>query len=157
MEYQKKIRFAGDADRAVRFGVETLTSQGFRITRHHAASAELAGPGMSSSKQNPLVGASHVEVRGRSGELSLVAQLGAVRRLIRVMALFLLGLALGLAVLFGILFRDRHLLQILLLALAPFVAWPAILALLGIVFRKRTCAALDTLLDNMAAIGKNAR
>jgi hypothetical protein len=159
MQYTAAMPFRGDAGKAFALAVSALTSIGFRLTDRTAASLEMLGPGMNSSRQSPLVGASRVRVEAASGELRLDADLGGVQRMSRFVTLFPPALWLSLGVVFVVLFSVSFGLGAWII---PVVAIPAGLALLWLVLgplltrgiRARTCRALDTLLANMVATGE---
>jgi hypothetical protein len=72
--------------------VDSLAAQGFRIVTQNRDIAELVGPGMRSSRQNALVGASKVTIRTLGREVAIEANFGAVRRLIRILGTVLFGI-----------------------------------------------------------------
>jgi hypothetical protein len=112
---------------------------------------ELTGPGMISSRQDPLVGISKIHISQSSGSLSVEAQFNSIRRLIKYIAIFIVGMAVFFVILFGILFtRQRQPFgKILLISLAPLAPWPVLLPLIMIWQKSRTSQALDVLLSNI--------
>ena len=113
---------------------------------------------MLSSRQNPLVGISRIRIRGSSGNLSLEADFEGIRKLIKFLVFFIVGMAVFFVVLFGILFskQGQPVTKIILISLAPFIPWPVIIPLMAIWMKSRTSKALDTLVNNMAALGREA-
>lgn len=80
-----------------------LTNNGFAITDRDEHSAHLVGPGLHSTNQNPLLGASRVHLEMREQQLCLQAELGGVHALRRFIIRFplLLGLVLGVSFALG--------------------------------------------------------
>ena len=130
-----------------------------RIVVCDDARLEAEGPGMNSTRENPLTGASRVRIVHRNGQLQLGAELGGVRKMCRFVAFFPMGLGLALAaffaVLFGMILRQGPSpwlpAVIPLFAVAP---WPLIAPALSRHITRRTVRALDTLLSNMASAGQ---
>lgn len=81
-----------------------LTNNGFTITDRDERSAHLVGPGLHSTKQNPLLGASRIHLEMHDQQLRLQAELGGVNALRRFIIRFplLLGLALGVMFALGV-------------------------------------------------------
>lgn len=74
-----------------------LANHGFTIIDRDEHSAHLVGPGLHSTNQNPLLGASRIHLEVRDQQLCLQAELGGVNAMRRFMIRFplLLGLVLG--------------------------------------------------------------
>jgi hypothetical protein len=155
MEYEKTVHISGDVAKPTGTVVETLARHGFRIVRKRETSAELDGPGMNSSKQNPLVGASKVHVKGRSGRLTVEAEFGAVRRLMRFLGWMLVGMAGLFFVLFGFVFPAENPVMRFVVPLAPLAPWPILLPVMGRYFRRRSARALDVLVENAVTLSEN--
>jgi hypothetical protein len=155
MEYEKTVHVSGDVAEAVKTVVQTLARHGFRITRKRDTSAELDGPGMNSSKENPLVGASKVHVKGRSGRLTVEAEFGAVRRLIRALGWMFIVMAVLFFVLFGFVLPVEGLVLRFVVPVASIAPWVILLPLMGRYFRSRCARALDVLVENAATLSEN--
>jgi hypothetical protein len=95
---------ANDGPRALEFAVRTLVGIGFRLERHSATAATLVGPGMNSSKQNPVVGASSVELSATSRGLVAQAELGGAQRMAGFVRWFPPTLAVGIYVVLSTVF-----------------------------------------------------
>ena len=160
MPYSASLPFRGDTAKALGLAESALTGFGFRLTQRTAASLEMVGPGMNSSRESPLMGASRIHVVGTSGELALEADLGGVEWMARFVTLFPVSLALGLGILFFVVFS-------IVFGPGPWMIGVAAgcggLALMWLVLgpwmarsiRKRTCRGLDALLANMVAVGES--
>jgi hypothetical protein len=159
MRYEKTVSFNGDADQAFEVAVAPLTSLGFRLTQRSPTAIEFEGPGMKSSRESALMGATQIRVTARSRELALEAELGGVEFMSRFVRYFPLGLALvlfvGLGIAFAVAFGGRlgmtWMWPLAAAAGGNVVLWLFLGPILASKFRNRTCAALDALLGNMAA------
>jgi hypothetical protein len=150
MDYQNRKCVGGEVGTAAKRIVDSLAAVGFRILAQQGDSVELAGPGMRSSRQNPLVGASKVTIRGLGREVAIEADFGAVRRLIRALGVFLVGLAIFFFVLFGFVFPPENRALRFVMPLLPLAPWPFLLPWMNWLFKRRTARALDVLLENVA-------
>jgi hypothetical protein len=160
MQYTASVPFRGDPDRAFQLAEKTLTTLGFRFTQQSNATMELAGPGMRSSRQHGLVGASHIRIADARGELILEADLGGAEWLSRFVTLFPVGLCAGLAVVLSAVFYAMHGPGNWINAVAVStggcaVIWMWLGPLMARGIRARTNRALDALLVNMAAVGES--
>lgn len=70
-----------DPAKAIERASATLTAAGFRTKSSSNGSTVFEGPGMRSTKQSPLLGASRIRLRARGDKLSLEAELGGARKL----------------------------------------------------------------------------
>ena len=154
MQYRESIPFAGDPAKAFDMATTILTGNGFRIVEKGEHSLAFSSPGMSSTKQNPLLGASEIRVERRVGELEIQAELGGVQRMRTFLILFPIGLALFLFVLFGILFREKGILFTAGVSVGPLLPWVVLTPLLSAVTKRRTERALTDLLANMDMAGR---
>ena len=150
MEYQRSKHVSGDAIAASKRAVDILAGQGFRIAVPQSDAVELSGPGMHSSRQNPLVGASKVVVRSHRREIVIEADFGAVRLLVRTLGVCILGMAVFFYVLFGFVICPDNVYVRFVVPALPFAPWPVLLPWMGWVFRRRTARAFDVLLQNVA-------
>lgn len=150
MDYQKTVPFA-NTEKAIRAVTGVFVQHGFQIVERSETAVELTGPGMISSRQNPLVGISRIRICRTSGALSIEAEFGSIRRLLKYIGLFILGMGVFFLILFGILFtkQGQPLSKIALIALAPFIPWPVIIPLMAVWLKSRTSRALDVLLSNV--------
>jgi len=80
----------------------TLTNNGFAIAKRDVKSVDLTGPGLNSTRQNPLLGASRIHLELHGNELSLDAELGGVETMRRFLMRFPFMLGLGLGLFFGV-------------------------------------------------------
>lgn len=156
MDYEKTMPFSGNMEKSLEAARNVFIQHNFQIVRGSDSEVELTGPGMLSSRQNPLVGISRVCIRGTSGNLSIEAEFGGIRKLTKYLALFIVGMVIFFLVFFGIILpkQGEPADKIILISLAPFIPWPIIIPLMAIWMKSRTSKALDTLLNNMIALGR---
>src|SRR5947207_14589734 len=154
MEYEKTLPFNGNLDEAMKLATATLTVSGFRIQSRTSDSLEFIGPPMNSSNGPPLIGASRVMLRTSSGSLSLAAELGGARRMIRMMLFLIVGLTILLDIpMTALAALHKAPWWIPLVGLAWLVPWVIILPIISRISRQRTIRALDALLQNLTVIG----
>lgn len=145
----------GDERGAIDLALSALTSLGFRVTDRASGYLELQGPGMNSTSQSPLVGASRIDLRAGGGELSLRAELGGVRKMARFVVWFPLGLCALVAAALGAVFwsfgDERAALPGIALAVgANVVLWLVLGPWMARWIHRRTARSLDALLRNAA-------
>ena len=150
MDYQKTMPVA-DSEKAVGAAANVFIQHSFRIVEKSKTGVELTGPGMISSRQNPLTGISTIRISQSNGSLSVEAQFGSIRRLIKYLAIFIVGMAVFFVILFGIVFtrQGQPMGTVVLISLAPLAPWPVLLPVIMIWLKSRTSRALDVLLSNI--------
>ncbi len=158
MQYTGSLPFKGNADKAFGLAESALTALGFRLTQRTTSSLEMTGPGMNSSRESALVGASRVHVNKGNGELTMEADLGGVQRMARFVMLFPISMCLFLALLFGVVFTavfgpGNWMYAVAGAIGANALVWMVLGPWMARRFHKRTCDGLDTLLANMVAVG----
>lgn len=152
-----------------------LATHGFHLQRRDHHSAILSGPGLRSTRQSPLLGASTIDVEIQGQNLVLDAQLGGVASMQRFLTWFPLLLGLGLALLFGVVGGLvmgqkfgvgfgvpwaqgwQWVLFAFGVALLPVSPWIFITPLMSRSLEKRTEAALTTLAQNATQPSKPKR
>jgi len=132
-----------------------LTGVGFRLLDSSESSMRFEGPGMSSTRQSPLAGASRIRLTAGLRVLTVEAELGGVDRMARFIAFFPAGLCLGLAVLLSGVFsltqpERTWMLPTLMATLPSALLWLILAPFLTRGIRQRTCKALDTLAQNVS-------
>ena len=158
MDYEKTMPFSGNMEKALEVARNVFIQHNFQIVRDSDSEVEFTGPGMLSSRQNPLVGISRVCIHETSGNLSVEAEFEGIRKLTKYLALFIVGMAIFFVAFFGIMFskQGQPLNKIILISLAPFIPWPVLIPLMAIWMKSRTSKALDTLINNMVTLGREA-
>lgn len=153
--YEISKPFTGPPEELLRSFVMALTQVGFRLESQSPNSRELTGPGMMSSRQSPLLGASRIQVRVESGQVWVTAELGGVARMKRFLIILIGGLCLGMAVLFGGLaafglLRSRNGAPFQpWFILLPFLPWVVLIPWMSSLMERRSKAAIETLVHNM--------
>jgi hypothetical protein len=151
--YYRRIPFEGNTGKAQKMFINALVPHGFKVDETHVTGCELSGPGMRSSRQNPLCGISHIAMQISDTEIAVAAIYGGILKLQKWLICFLCSMALFFVILFAILFRNRESYSVFI-ALAPFLPWPVLIPVLIKVFKTRTTQSLDVLLENMVALAK---
>lgn len=163
MQYTIEVPFTGNVAKAFDIGIAALTSIGFRITEKKTASLDFEGPGMTGTRQSPLLGATQIRVLAGRNNLAPEAELGGVARMARFIALFPASLSLLLFVVFvGIAAAatPEQLGMVALIVSIPLginiVIWLVLAPFLNRHIKGRSCRAIDALLHNMAVAGDEA-
>lgn len=160
MEYSKTVPFTGKAAKALEVARATFLPQGFQIVASTDYELRVTGPGLNSTKENPLKGITEASIiiRPSASAIEMKATLGGVEKMKKFLIFFPLGLALFFLIVFGALtltlptLRNPIFLLIPLLALSP---WLFLSPWMSRMIGTRTVRAIDTLLNNMAILGKD--
>jgi hypothetical protein len=152
----------------------TLTNNGFAILKRDENSAVLKGPGMNSTSQNPLLGASQIHLKLQGQQLSLDAELGGVDSMRKFLMRFpfILGLSLGMlfgvvggfafgrqfGVGFGVPWAQGWSWMLFAIggAMLPVTPWLFLSPMMSNTIRARTQSALETLVQNAVQLPKTA-
>ena len=159
MDYTTAVPFDGKTAAAFDLAAAALTSLGFRIVARDDSSLDASGPGMTSTREGALLGASRIRVTRKPRELAVDAELGGVRRMKRFLAVFPAGLSLGLLavffVVFGLVFDHRGwVVPVVAATVGNALLWLILAPVMARHVRARTCRGIDTLLNNMALAGR---
>jgi hypothetical protein len=160
MEYSKTAPFTGHGTRALDVARAAFVGQGFQIVASSDYELRVTGPGINSTKENPLKGVSEASIIIRSSTIEIKAILGGAQKMKTFLRVFPLGLALFFLIVFGTLawilpdFRRGWIFLIPVLALSP---WLFLGPLIARMIEKRTKQAVDTLLSNMMMIGRDGQ
>lgn len=162
MEYNCSVPFRGQWRDVLPLAIGALTTLGFRVTSRDDRSADFAGPGLHSTRQNALLGATHIRLEADSGELSVLADLGGIRWLRRFVLLFppALCAAIGMMLIgiFGFVL-PRGLGRAVAIVIAVMLINSAVWILVGPVivrsFQAKCQRALDALATNLAAAAEH--
>lgn len=158
----------GSSDGVLQSAITTLTHNGFAITHRDATSVSLTGPGLNSSRQNPLLGASKITLCVADNTINADAELGGVDAMQRFLMRFpfLLGAGLGLffGIIGGVVFGQQSgvgfgipgvhgwkwMLMAIGVSMLPVAPWLILSPLMAKSIRKRTQNAIETLIRNAA-------
>ncbi|MFN9639114.1 MAG: hypothetical protein ACK56W_03690 [Pirellula sp.] len=151
-----------------------LTNNGFTIVNRNERTASLIGPGLNSTKQNALLGASKICLKLEGNQLGLEAELGGVESMQRFLNRFplLLGLVLGILFCliggfvigqqFGVGFGApwaqgwKWMLVTFGFSMLPVTPWIFLSPWIGKMLRTRTQLALNALVTNAVQMTKHA-
>lgn len=161
-------------ENVLQMALVTLTNTGFAIVKRDENSADLTGPGLNSTSQNPLLGASSIHLRVNGERLYLDAELGGVERMRKFLMRFPFMLGLGLGLLFGVvggIFFGRlfgvgfgipwaqgmtWLLVTIGGSMLPVAPWFVLAPMMSRMIRTRTQDALTILVQNSIQLAKAA-
>jgi hypothetical protein len=101
MNYEQSIEFQGDPVRAFAAASNILMPNNFRLVEKTLAHVVYEGPGMISSHQSPLVGATRIRIEAKGDRLNLSAWLGGIRFMTWFLCVFPFALALFLSGIFA--------------------------------------------------------
>ncbi|MDQ3818686.1 MAG: hypothetical protein M3362_13545, partial [Acidobacteriota bacterium] len=127
MEYAKTVPFTGRPAKALDIARSTLLPLGFQVVSSSDYELRATGPGINSTRENPLKGISEAAIVVRSSTIEMQAALGGVRKMKMFLTFFPLGMALLFLIVFGTLalsvpaFRHWWVFLIPLAALAPWI------------------------------------
>lgn len=163
--FEVEVRNVEDISQTFTNAIQVLESVGFKILSCDKQRAELQGPGLNSTKQNPLLGATAIQLHCLYDSIKLQASLGGVATMEYFLRWFPIGLGLVLGTLFalvgGVVFGRANgipfgvpwapgltwLLVAYTLAFLPVMPWFFIAPWMTRMIRKRTTLALETLLQ----------
>lgn len=151
MRYETRQDFQGSAESALHAIEATLLPNGFRLVDSGPGRNLYAGRGMNNSRENPLRGATRIEVDAATRVLRLQADLGGVRRLALFVCIFPIVLWAGLT-LAPMIAHGGDRMQIGAAGMVGTAVWLVVGPLLAWVIRRRTVKALDDLLAGAAAV-----
>lgn len=165
-KFEAEVKDVQDIERTFANALQVLEAVGFRILSCDKRQAELQGPGLNSTKQNPLLGATSIHLRCTENRILLDANLGGVATMERFLKWFPLGLGLllgtlfafvggfgfgrGFGIPFGVPWAQglNWIVVAYLFALLPISPWIFISPWMIRMIRNRTKSALETLLHN---------
>ncbi|MCA8998088.1 MAG: hypothetical protein KDA80_13915 [Planctomycetaceae bacterium] len=173
MNYTREIPYDGTPSDAFTPLLQTLSANGFAVVEQEPKRMRFAGPGLNSTRQNPIRGVSELVAEVRDGTLALDAELGGVEFLGRFLRIFpvalglfllvVLGTSLGLVlgaqfgIGFGVPFAPgwMWLPFIGAITLLPTLPWLFLGPMITQSIRKKTERAVDALLTTVIASNEN--
>ena len=155
MNYEKIVPFQGDFNKAAEVIINTLLPHGFQIINTYENSIEFEGTGSFMNKgANPLTGISWIHIQKTNGSLITKAEFGGITKTAKfVTYLIIAGVVVDLVV-FGIIFAKQNMpvLKMLPLIIALIVV-PIVIPFSFKFMKIRTAKSIDTLVNNMIALG----
>ncbi len=148
--YEHRVPYTGSAEEAFGIAEKTLLPLGYKLEYQGSDTLDAVGPGMRSTKQPALLGATLLQFVAGGKEIHLRATLGGVRS----MRNFLVSLIAGLGLFFLLLvaaisLSDAFPSRLTFMVLLPLVPWVVIGPIMIRAVRTRTTNAIDTLMENM--------
>jgi len=156
IEYVNTVQFAGDAKRAMGVAQTTLVAQNFQITSSGELELQFIGPGISSTRENPLKAMTEGAFVIHDGAIHVKARLGGAEWMVKFLRIFPILLAVFFLTLWGVLaffipvFRLWWIFALPILVMSP---WLVLAPMIGRSIQARTKNAIDALVSNMALIG----
>ena len=156
IEYLKTVPFPGSAKRALAVAQSTLVALNFQITASSDYELQVTGPGINSTRENPLKAMTKGSFVVRNAAIEVKAVLGGAERMIRFLRIFPLMMAIFFMIVWGVLafflpiFRLWWVFAIPLVALSP---WLFLTPMIGRSIQSRTKDAIDSLVSNMVLLG----
>lgn len=167
-EYHVAAKLSQPPEKALDLAKQVLAANGFRFETQSEDSLVAIGPGLRSTRQNPLLGATRIVLKVAQQHLALDADLNGVRTLQGFVRWFPLGLGLilgvSLGVVQGFIFGAqtgvgfgvpwasgwKWMAFAMIGSLVPVSPWLVLSPIIGRSIEKRTKSALDTLVVNSA-------
>jgi hypothetical protein len=148
MDHQASVPFGGDPAKALETARSVLATNGFKVNPQGENGITAEGPGMKSTRQNPLLGMTRAQITVRQSSIDLEAELGGVRFMQQFIIFFPPGLILFLALIFALLPMEGEApSRMWLFMILP---WIVIGPLIAKTMKRSTVKAIDTLLHNMS-------
>ncbi len=149
--YDKKIEFNGDSTSAMLAAKNIFMNSGFKIEIINDNELLITGPGMSSTKQNPLCGVTKGWLKITESSVEFFGELGGIEFMKKFIYYFPPMLCVGI-MLINILianFSDNFPLPNIFTPLLTLVPWIFISPLVVKKIQKRTIDAIHTALNNI--------
>jgi hypothetical protein len=146
-DHEYEIPFSGDPAAAFDVARTALLGLGFEIVDQSSRELRATGPGMRSTSQPPLCGASEITFLAGTSTIIARARLGGVRNMKMFLWLFPPGLGLALMALFSLMGRPFSWTP--LLAVSP---WLVLSPFLSSRIEQRTTKAVDGLARSMVQV-----
>lgn len=161
VEYERTVAVSGSPEAALDVAEASLRARGFAISTEGQRALVAKGPGLRSTKQDPLLGVSWARVSAVPGGLRMEAELGGTERMRKLLLLLVAGLEVVFIVGFGIVWLVlptlRRMPILWLFVIAPTIPWLFFLPFLAGLIRKSTVIALDTFLAETVSEAERRR
>lgn len=154
MDYERSVSVRENPAKALDMMRLAFAQQGFRLQEVDRTTFEVTGPGMNSNRVDPLRGVSRGRVTLSGSELTIQAELGAVRNLQRFVRFFPTALCLVLFIIFYFALPRQGLKVAALVCGINAAVWIPIGMIWAPALGRGTVRALDTLMDNAGVIAR---
>jgi len=160
VKYSKTVPFTGKAAKALEVARSTFLPQGFQLVASTDYELRVTGPGLNSTKENPLKGITEASIiiRPSASAIEMTATLGGVEKMKKFLTFFPLGLALLFLIAIGVVALSVPAMRRPIFFLTPVLAlspWLFLSPWMSRMIGRRTVQAIDTLLNNMVLLGKD--
>ena len=156
IEYTTSVSYTGNSKRALAIAQSTLISQHFQVTSISDYELTARGPGVSSTRENPLKAVTEATFIIRNSAIEFKGVLGGAQKMIKFLRILPLAMGAFFLLLWTIMAiavpMFRHW-WIFIIAIAPLLPWVVLGPLIGRSIQSRTRAAVDALLANMVLLG----
>ncbi len=167
--YSASTSYSGESETAFARALSILGAAGFTVQQQDRDSIEFTGPGLNSSRESAILGATNIRIRLDHDSMQLDAELGGVAKMRRFLNTFIPSLAVLLVVIigpftgwvagmqnglgFGVpgLPGLKWLMFTVPITLLPFLPWIVATPWVTGKIRTRTINAIDGLLQNITA------
>lgn len=162
MKCNLKAPISGPVNKVLDLALTTLLATGFQLTNQKTSSLSFSNPqGLVSTKQNPLLGASKIELSCSKNKISLNAKLDAADKLSKFLLYFppvlIIGLTLVLGLMTGFTLSNNGYLwvrPVALLCVINLSLWYILAFYLNKMIYRRTEKSLHTFLNSISVYGK---
>ena len=148
MTYETSKSFCGDTKKVLTAAAPIFMTNGFRVEQVSTSEIMATGPGMSSTRQNPLWGVRPATLHFGGFNVRFSAEPGGVRTMRNFLFLFPPGLALALMLTFYL--AGMWPTQVAGTVLAAISLWIVIAPLIAIKTKKKTIEAIESLTHSIA-------
>lgn len=156
MDYEKTVEFDGDFSKAAETARNTLLPHGFQIVNSNDNFIELEGTrSIVNSGEDPLIGVSWIHIQMVNKSLILKAEFGGVAKTAKLMTVITIAsVIVTLGIVGAVLIKQHQPIQKTLLLLIIFAVSPIFIPFFYKYLKFRTIKAVDTLFNNMVALGR---
>ena len=154
MDYTKSEKVEGESIKIIKSCMTTLAATGFNIDNKTDNSLECSANMIYNTKQNPLLGSSKIYINHFDNNLTLKADFGNVRKLLKFLSIFLFFLATGLYLLFKYALPHNEDADLSIIIISSIGPWIILIPLMYFIFKSRLTKALDSLLNNIKFINQ---
>lgn len=154
MYYEKSVSFEGDVKKTIEGAKSVLLPQNFKIVIINDTSIEFANTSRFVN-QDPWSVVSSIRININDKKLSIEAELGGIKKIIKYMLLFWIGMSIFFTVVFGTLaYIFRWPMKTLIGLPLLFLTFLPAIPFMAIFLKFKANKSLEVLLNNMVALGQ---